>query len=582
MAKNIPQNVQTLDAGTSPVNLGLVDVFNDEYTFITSGTILLVGNKEITATIAADIPEFPGSSVPGPMWDGLRIIINYYGRINLGGFVFTVLGRVLTQREALSNVKITATYIDSEGGWITQVEPIEQDSSYVAVTYTEAATLVGTNGLIPGTTYIISETGMPNSDGEIQLVAVSSNKFDIIGKHTFSKPSIGAIYFADGGVGSSIDTITVDGNNLLTGVVAWNADLATTVADAVLNIVANSGVSGFTAEQITGTGAIIIYSVAPGAAHNSEAVAGTVTAGPSVLVISGSFNMEQGLDVGMLWTDIEYDFNSDTISSVSDWVGNKFSSASLPSSDFKKAPWGVADFRENKMLDMPIGGVIILGITGSVSGNTFKNVGVMIGNATGVISNNTIIGDPSNYILIIESDADVKNNIVLNGTIKQQSGNITDAFSGNSITNAKVIIENTPGVSVENCNISGKSTWGNIQFLNSATDITISPLQSNLSGQATIAANAIDLVSDELTGAGVIEIQNTDTLDTINNSIDICDVFILKPAAGTTLTLDPGTATNISTGTAVPIVLVGAVEDFCILRRGSAGTNWLVQSFVNY
>jgi hypothetical protein len=579
MASQKINNNIVVDSTATPVNLDITGVNEIEYNF--SGTTTLVNNIVALAQLAADAPYVPGSQTPSYMWDGMEIVVNWYARVNLDGFSYTILGRSLTQREANSDLVITAKYLDSQGGWNVQVQLIEEDRSYISLNYTEAAILVGVNGLIPGTTYIISETGMPNSDGEIQLVAVSEDKFDIIGKHTFSKPSIGAIYFADGGVGSSIDTITVDGNNILTGVIAWNTDLTTTVADAVLNIVANSGVSGFTAEQIIGTGAIIIYSVAPGASHNSESVAGTVTAGPSVLIISGSFNMEQGLDIGMLWTNIEYDFNSDTISSVSDWVGNKFTSASLPSSDFKKAPWGVTVFRENKMLNMPVGGVIIIGITGSVSGNTFNNVGVVIGNATGVVSNNTVIGAPTNYMSLIEAAADVKNNVIINGNLKVLTSGILDTISNNSITNAKVSAE-TPGVSITNCNIAGKSTWGSIEFLNSATELTISPLQSNLSGQTTIAANAIDLISDTLTGAGIIEIQNTDTLDTINNSTDMCDVFVLKPAAGTTLTLDPGTATNISTGTAVPIVLVGASEDFCVLRRGSAGTNWLVQSFNNF
>jgi hypothetical protein len=552
MAKHIPFSEYVLDANTS-INLGLADAFNDEYLFITNGPVTLLGNKSITATIAADIPEFPGSSVASAMWDGLRITINYFGRINLGGFVFDVLGRELTQREATSDLKITATYVDSEGGWKVQVELLEEDRTYFSVTYTEAAALVGANGLKPGSTYIISETGMPNNDGEIQLVAVTTNQFDIVGKHTFKKRAIGAIYYEDGGVGSSIDTITVDGNNILTGVVAWNTDLTTTIVDAVANIVANSGVSGFTAVSYPGLNVIFIYTTTEGATHNSEAVAGTVTAGPSTLIIAASFNMEQGLELYDLWTNIEYDFNSDTIYSVGDKVGNRWVST-VASSDYKTCPWGAADVSENKFLQMPVGGCIIIGISGKLRNNIFQNVNIAIGNLAGVIENNMIYGN-GGYFLSSINGGNFNENTVYNSIVKISKTAGGDDISGNIIKDTTFSVQN-PGIDINECSITGKSTWNEIEFVSNANGLLIDVIQSNREESIAIAALAIDLTgAPEYSGAGIFEISNTGTIDTISNSDSVPDTIIIKPAAGTTLTLDPGTATNISVG-ALAIVLV--------------------------
>lgn len=577
MAKQIVTANIVLDGTTDPINLEMKDALQQEYNFL--GTATLINNVSVTADLAADAALVPGSQTPSYVWDGLQLVINWYARINLSTFSFNVLGRQLSQIEANQDLKITCTYIDSEGGWKVRVELVNEDRTNFRVTYTEAAALVGANGLKIGSTYIISETGMPNNDGEIQLVAVSSNQFDIVGKHTFKKRAIGAIYYADGGVGSSIDTITVDGNNILTGVIPWNADLQTTIADAVANIVANSGVSGFTAVSYPGLNVIFIYTTTEGATHNSEAVGGTVTAGPSVLIVAGSFNMEQGLELYDLWTNIEYDFNSDTIYSVCDKVGNRWVSTTA-SSDYKTAPWGVPDVSENKFLQMPAGGCIILGISGKLRNNLFQNVAIAIGKLSGVIENNTVYGNGGYFHFALDG-GNFYENQVINASVKVKNTAGGDDVSGLVIENVIFSIQN-PGVDLSEIVISGKSTWNEVEFVSNASGLFINTIQSNRQETVAIAANAIDLTgAPEYSGAGIFEISNTGTIDTISNSGSVPDTIILKPAAGTTLTLDPGTATNISIG-AITIVLVGNNEDFCVLRRGAAGTNWLVQSFSNF
>lgn len=573
MAQQIQFGEVTLDAGTSPVNIDIKEIGVNEYNFF--GAATLSQNKEITADLAAPVRFFPGSDTPSFLWDGVRIIINWFAVIDLGGFEFNVLGRVLSQREAQSRLRITATYVQSEGGFKVQVELIDEDRTYYSVTYTEAAALVGTGSLKPGSVYIISETGMPNNDGEIQLVAVTSNKFSIKGSHSFSKPSAGAIRFIGGAVGSSINTINVDGNNILTGVIGWNTDIETTVADAVSNIVANSGVSGFSAVQV-GNNNILLSSVDSGNAHNAEAVGATVTAGVGSLAIDFTIDMQQGLDLYDLWTDIDYDFPNDIIYSVSDKAGNKFVPAVFPSSNYKSAPWGVANITGNKMIGIA-SSIGMLGISGSIRDNIFQNTAGGVATFSGEMSNNQFIGV---NLAIYDCGGDVKGGIYKNTTLSFRGPGIGDDVNNNYVANIPELKIESAGISVEDCEIKGKATWAPIEITTSLSEKVINTIESNLQVSKAITANAISLLDD--VGAGVIETSNTGTLNTINNTLSVPDTIIIKPAAATTLTLDPGSATNILVSSASPVILVGNNEDFCILIRNVTNTAWLMQSYSNF
>jgi hypothetical protein len=290
--------------------------------------------------------------------------------------------------------------------------------------------------------------------------------------------------------------------------------------------------------------------------------------------------MEHGLEIYDIWTNIEYDFNSDTIYSICEKVGNRWVSVTA-SQDYKTAPWGVADVSENKFLQMPSGGCIIIGISGRIRNNIFQNIAVVIGNLSGVVENNLINGS-GGYFYSALNGGNVAENTFHNSIVKIQNTAGGDDITGN-ITNGIIFSVQTPGVDVTDCSIIGNPLWGDIEFVSNASALSIDVIQSSRENSIAVAANTLTLDgAPEYAGTGIFEVSNTATLDTISNSSNVPDTIVIKPAAGTILTIDPGTSTNISIASAIPVLLDGNNEDFCTLRRGAAGTNWLVEQFVNY
>lgn len=581
MATQYPIKKYTLAAGTD-IEIDLKDTLTREYFIFGSPT--LSGNRAIDAVLSADNPLLPGSSTPGFMWNGLKIIIHWRARPTLGSYNITLFGvRELTNREVGRDLRIEAIYHSDDGGWIVNVELISEDRTYFNVTYTEAAALVAASGLKPGSVYIISDTGMPNNTGEIQLEALTSNAFSKTGKYSFAKPSSGVVIYSGGGAGSSVDSVSVGAVTVTTGSEAWDTDLETTIGNVVTNIVANSGVSGFTAVSFMAgnTAVLVVSSVAESNADNTTSVSCVVTAGGSPLVVDGTLQMMGGLDLYDLWLNIDYDFSSDTIYQLSDKAGNVCKPKTLNSGEFKKIPWGLGDFKYNAFINCGTE-VYIITSSATITNNKFSGTSrVALIDTGGDFSRNIIDCNNDKEILSVQQTGDVANNNFLqSGFVVTYSGGGDDVLN-NRLKNVTLQIL-AGGIGFSDSILEGKSTWDELSLSASLSDTIIGVLGSTKVSQAAIAANAIDLSDNENVGSGIIEITNTGTLNTISNASSLSDIIVLRPAAGQTLTIDSATATNISIASAIPVALVGSNGDYALLRRDSAGTSYLVESFNNY
>ena len=146
-------------------------------------------------------------------------------------------------------------------------------------------------------------------DGVIKintLMPKSKNSLDINRYYPTGLVKASGSVELTGGVSGSVDGITVNSVQIMSGAVAFNADLATTASDVAANINANTSSPNYTAVAV---GALItITSVVGGDGPNGFAVVSTVTT-----ITTSDTNMSGG-GLGVFKTgDVPFANNAEVI-----------------------------------------------------------------------------------------------------------------------------------------------------------------------------------------------------------------------------------------------------------------------------
>lgn len=182
------------------------------------------------------------------------------------------------------------------------------------ITYAAAAALIAASELVPGVVYGITDAV---TTGTIYLQANSTTTFFKQGvwAHLTQLKSFGSIDITAGAAGS-VDTITVNGVNILPAPVAYITSRTATATAVAASINTTSGTHGYTAYGINQT--IVIQANAVGVAANTYAISGTAT----TLTLGNINNMANGVAQTTRNLSIQYDFSANQIYECYDLVAN--------------------------------------------------------------------------------------------------------------------------------------------------------------------------------------------------------------------------------------------------------------------
>lgn len=181
-----------------------------------------------------------------------------------------------------------------------------------SLTMAQASALVVASLLVPGTIYVLTDA-VANST--ISLIAKSTSTFFKNGDWALQTQlkAFGSIELLTGGAGT-VDTITVNGVNILPAPVAFNTDLATTCSDVATGI--NVSSPGYTAYAINKV--LVIQADAIGTAANGYVVSGTAT----IITLGNANNMANGVASSTRNLSVEYDFTENQIYAAYDALDN--------------------------------------------------------------------------------------------------------------------------------------------------------------------------------------------------------------------------------------------------------------------
>ncbi len=496
--------------------------------------------------------------------------------------------------ESASALNITDNLILSQGIGIENVKKISLEglqsfiaTNWIVRTYSQVQTLIANNGLLTGAFYFLS-------DRNIGVQASSINNLSIAAIHTREIRAVGWIQINSGDSGS-VNSITVNGVEILSGSVSFNTDISVTIADVVNNINTYTSSPDYTA-LYAGARAIIFPANGLGSSVNSYTVSVSLTG------LSGtSGNMTGGQDIGINWFNVIYDFENDLITRMEDNKGNIVVTSLngneiLEDNPIDIFPWGQDNIFNNIV---NISYLTAYTSTGIIAGNTVTGGSAIIANGYEgeMIGANNV--DGSNIYATLSSKR-VENNVLNDSTI-----GVSFTFSGTAIRGCS-LLQSTLQASTYAGDFEGNSLTGAILNLsNSAVEVKYSRIflgneieltfdtnqvmldinfsSSNYSVSITISSNTVDLDLDGLRFAGVLEINSSATLNTINGLSALPTSFILKPTLGNTVIIDSSTATNITLPASVSTITInGTNEDFVIAKKNAAGTGVLITQINRY
>lgn len=177
----------------------------------------------------------------------------------------------------------------------------ENGCCYEELTFADAQALVTNSTVVEGKKYYIT-------DKAVTLTGVQGDKFSISGTHSRGFASQGKVTLTGGGAGS-VDSIEVNGVELLSGAVAFNVTLAATATDVANNI--NAFTTGYTA--IAAGEQIIIIGITTDSTENGFTVVSTATT-----ITTSDTNMANGADASGYEFDVKFDFANGAIVEMSD------------------------------------------------------------------------------------------------------------------------------------------------------------------------------------------------------------------------------------------------------------------------
>lgn len=228
-------------------------------------------------------------------------------------------------------------------------------------TYAQLSLLAAQGQLVAGLRYLIT-------DRDIIVTAVSGKAFSLQADCTMGLPAIGSMELLSG-TGGSIDSLLVNGQNLLPSPVVFDEsldDTASFVADAISDA---TGTHGFYAISM-GSKVFISYTGIFGALPNGTAI---VVGATDIGTQTVAFN--HGRPIGERWFSIAYRFGEDWIASMADGQGNVVSCepdvvAELEINPYSVFPWGFANVVNNTVTNAVL---VAYPETGTVAGNRVDN-----------------------------------------------------------------------------------------------------------------------------------------------------------------------------------------------------------------
>lgn len=389
----------------------------------------------------------------------------------------------------------------TSGGGITP------PSVYEEVTYAQAATLKSGGNIEPGVFYKIT-------DKNIWLEGLSTTEFTTTGIHTRGFSAIGKVTLT-GGASGSIDGITVNGVQIMSGSVAFNTDLATTAADVAANI--NLHTSSPDYDAIGAGDSIVILGKTLDDSQNGFVVAATTTT-----ITTSKVDMGLGIDPNVMFFDVDYDFDNDRITRMRDDKNNEVVcssayQAAFGSSTIDKFPWQYPLVIDNKSENCVF---TAYGMDNNkqVIGNTVSALfgTVEINGHRGDFNKNVIEGLGFGSTLVFNGTGNVYSNNYVSAVTSSYTGSV--AFQNNEFLDAAYHTI-SGGTTVQGCTFSGASfivasgaaSRANGVLALNGSEITISNNQvisnsvfqaSILTGSCTNASNSsndIDAVYAEIT-----------------------------------------------------------------------------------
>lgn len=366
LSKNPLGNLQWLDTYWQRPVLGFADATFPPFTLQHGDRYIIFGNTSLGSTAidtsvdtSLDTSVWIDTSVDSsgevfppivddnvhPTWGDVSIgdIVEYYQTDSNGQPVFE--WRAVTPQSGYQvfNLADRSTYYFSGSEWKKQVSasalPV---APQLSITYAELALLVDSEQLVPGVQYWIS-------DREIIVTATSKASLSIEADHTRFIKAYGQIKLLTGTAGS-IDAVLIDGVNLIDSSVAFNTDLPSTATDLVDAINSNTATHGYSAFDI-GTSVYVIDVANRGASINGLGVTVSATG-----ITTATLPLARGVDSGVNWFKIKYDFSNDYIFEMLDNKGNKVScnqqvASLLGVHPIEIFPWGYDNVYNNQVVD---------------------------------------------------------------------------------------------------------------------------------------------------------------------------------------------------------------------------------------
>ncbi len=184
------------------------------------------------------------------------------------------------------------------------------------VTYAAAAALKSGGTIVPGVLYHITDAtqATTGTSHDVWVMGLEANQFSIDGSHTRGFMAQGSVDLTGGGAGS-VDGITVDGVQVMSGAVAFNTDLETTAADVAANINAFTSAPNYDAVA-AGSKVVVLGSVSDSSENGFVIVSTTTT------ITSTDVNMAGGVNSGEIEFSCVFDFDNNFITEVSDDKNN--------------------------------------------------------------------------------------------------------------------------------------------------------------------------------------------------------------------------------------------------------------------
>lgn len=489
--------------------------------------------------------------------------------------------------------QITFGFDDDVNAWFFKTT--DGNINYIGTayifTYAELQIQVTESQLERGQFYYIS-------DKDIIIQATSSNTYAAGALYTTERLSQGAVVLTSGAAGS-VDTLTVNNVNIITGAVPFNTSLAQTATDLATDINTGSGSHGYTATAI-GTTVVLRPAAGTGDTPNGFVVAGTNTT-----LTLDYVDFSGGINSGAEWNEIVYDFTNDNITERYDPKRNCRVKADSDEKAVLQALYSMDPFDNFPWMDNNVKNIeadnSIVNI--EFTQNTIQNI-----RAAGVsmvsikVNNNTTPGGAITGIEVTGASQLDVDEIGPGGRlsfcmIENQGAIDIDTLNGNFVNNivelegkASILTVDASsgmeGCLLQDCeleqvtlsvNLSGTIsrtgkpgsnrvlTYDN--NLGDSLEFTLNRLRNDANAQVTIAANTIDFDDNLLRFRGKYAVQATATLQTVANAENTSQQFELRPAPGTTLIVNELGNIAIADSIGTTATLVGSNGDYAVCRQ---------------